>query len=91
MRHDTDEIISQVREVARSEVERAADLFTARAKAATRELQPLISQYTAPITRWLKIVSVIAVVLLIAWFVFQLIAQQSLFDWVGDRIDNLTD
>ena len=32
----------------------------------------------------------IATVLVIAWFLFQVILQQSLFEWIGDRIDNLT-
>jgi hypothetical protein len=26
----------------------------------------------------------------IAWFTFQTIAQVSFFEWLGDRIDNLT-
>ena len=33
----------------------------------------------------------LAMILLIGWVIFQVVAQQSLFDWFGDRIDNLTD
>ena len=33
----------------------------------------------------------LATVLFIAWLVFQAIASQSFFDWIGDRIDNFTD
>lgn len=91
VRRESEEIIAEVRKVARDEVDRAADLFSQRARAATRELQPLISQYTTKFFRWLRIALVIVVVLVIAWFVFQLIVQQSLFDWLGDRIDNLTE
>ena len=91
VRRDTEAIISEVRKVARSEVERAADLFSARARAATREIEPLITQYTTKFTRLLKIASVILVMAVIGWFVFQFIIQQSFYDWIGERIDNLTD
>jgi hypothetical protein len=91
MRRDTEAIISEVRKVARSEVERAADLFSARARAATREIEPLITQYTTKFTRLLKVASFILVIALVGWFVFQFVVQQSFYDWIGDRIDNLTD
>jgi hypothetical protein len=91
VRRDTEAIISEVRKVARSEVERAADLFSARARAATKSLQPLITDYTAKFMRPFKIASVILVIALVGWFVFQFIIQQSFYDWIGDRIDNLTD
>ena len=77
--------------MARSEVERAADLFSARARAATREIEPLITQYTTKFTRLLKVASFILVIALVGWFVFQFVVQQSFYDWIGDRIDNLTD
>jgi Protein of unknown function (DUF2510) len=91
VRQDSEAIIAEVRQVARSEVERAADLFSARARAAAREIQPLITQYTMKFTRLFKIASVILVIALVGWFVFQFIVQQSFYDWIGDRIDNLTD
>lgn len=94
-RPDTDQVISQVRSAARSEIDRAADVFTQRARQATREatsqIQPLISQYTAPAIRWIRIAAIVAVVLLVAYFLFQVFAQASLLEWLGDRIDNLTD
>lgn len=90
-RADAEEIISQVRQVARSEVERAADLFTNRARSMTREIEPLVSQYTSKFLRWIKIAVVIAVLLLVAYIVFQVVVQASFFEWLGDRIDNLTD
>jgi hypothetical protein len=34
---------------------------------------------------------VVLTVLFIVWLGFQLFAQASLFEWIGDRIDNLTD
>ncbi|MGH9135226.1 MAG: DUF2510 domain-containing protein [Ilumatobacteraceae bacterium] len=90
-RTDTEEIISQVRQAARSEAERAAELFSQRARTATREIQPLITEYTNKILRWLRIGAVIVIVLLVGWILFQVIAQVSFFEWLGDRIDNLTE
>jgi hypothetical protein len=90
-RQDSEAIINQVRMAARSEAERAAEMFGAQARSATQNLAPLISQYTSKITRWFKIASVIAVVLLLGWLAFQIFVQVSLFEWIGDRIDNITD
>ena len=90
-RQDSEAIISQVRQAARAEAERAAGMFRSEARSAVRDVQPLISEYTNKIIRWFRILAVIAVIVLIGWVAFQIFAQVSLFDWVGDRIDNLTD
>ncbi len=90
-RRESDEIVNQVRLAARAEAERAAQLFGQQARSATRQLSPLISQYTSKITRWFRILSIVAIVLLVGWLAFQIFAQVSLFDWIGDRIDNITD
>lgn len=84
-----DDVVTQARQAARAEVDRAADVFGARVREATRELQPLISQYTNRVFRWLKLLAIVAVVLVIAWFVFELVAQATFFDWLGDRIDSI--
>lgn len=90
-RQDTQEIITEVRNVARQELDRAADEFSARAATAVRSVTPLITEYTSTVLRWVKIALALAVVLFITWLVFQAIASQSLFDWFGERIDNLTE
>ena len=90
-RRDADAMVEQVRLAARAEADRAAEMFGAQARAAAGQIQPLITQYTSRITRWIRFLSVIAIVLLIAWLAFQLFAQATLFDWIGDRIDNITD
>jgi Protein of unknown function (DUF2510) len=90
-RQEVDEIVSQVRQIARSEVDRAADAFSQRVQTATRQVQPLITEYTNKILRWVKIVSIVIVLGLIAWFVFQTVAQVTILEWLGDRIDSLTD
>ena len=41
--------------------------------------------------RWLKILVVISVVALIGWMVFNAIAEVTFFEWIGDRIDALTE
>ncbi|MDJ0771102.1 MAG: DUF2510 domain-containing protein [Ilumatobacter sp.] len=90
-RADSEAIINQVRMAARAEAERAAQMFGAQARSATSQLGPLISEYTSKFTRWIRIASVAAVILLVAWLAFQIFAQVSLFEWIGDRIDNITD
>jgi uncharacterized protein DUF2510 len=91
VRRDADAIIAEVRQVARSEIDRAADVFSARARAAVRDVQPLVSEYTLKFARLFKVAAVIIVIALVGWFAFQVIVQQSFYDWLGDRIDNLTD
>ncbi len=91
LRRDAEDIIAEVRKVARSEVDRAAEVFTQRARTATRELEPLISQYTTKLFRWLRVGIIVAIVLVVGWIVFQAIVQQSFLDWIGDRLDNVFD
>jgi hypothetical protein len=88
---DTQAVVDQVRLAARAEAERAAQMFGYQARSMSRELQPLISQYTSRITRWFRIASVLAIIILVGWVLWQFFIQVSLFDWIGDRIDNLTD
>ena len=88
---DPRELVEEVRRATRSELDRAGDEFTRRARQVQREVTPLISDYTNRIVRWIRFAAIVAVVLLVAYFVFQVTAQASLFEWIGDRIDNLTD
>ncbi len=88
---NTAQIAEQVRLAAHAEAERAAQLFGAQARSATRTLSPIISDYTNKFIRLFKQVVVIGVLLMVAWFVFQAWANMSLFEWIGDRIDNLSD
>ena len=72
-------------------MDRAAQEFSQRATTAARSFTPLISEYTNKVLRWVKLAIGLAFVLFALWLAFQIIAQQSLFEWIGDRIDNLTD
>ncbi|MFT7503621.1 MAG: hypothetical protein ACI91Q_002433 [Gammaproteobacteria bacterium] len=90
-RQDAQEIIAEVRTAARQELDRAAEQFSQRATTAVRSFTPLITEYTSNFLRWVKIALGVVTVLFIAWLLFQAIASQSLFEWLGDRIDNLTE
>jgi len=90
-RADSQQVIEDVRSATRDEVDRAADLLERRARALTAEIVPLISQYSNRAVRWIRFAAIVATILLIAWFVFQVVAQASMFEWIGDRIDNITD
>lgn len=87
----TQAVVEQVRQAARAEAERAAQMFGQQARSVGRDLQPLISEYTSKITRWFRIAAVVAIVLVVAWVLWQAFVQVSLFEWIGDRIDGLTD
>jgi hypothetical protein len=89
-RRETSEIIAEVRQIARSEVDRAAELFSQRAEAAARRIEPLVTEYTSKIIRLIRWAGIIAFLVLVVWFVFQFIIQASFFEWVGDRIDSVT-
>ncbi len=90
-RPDSQQVIEDVRRAARGEVDRAAEIFARQARSMQSNIGPLISDYTNRAFKWIRIAVVVAVVLLIAYFVFQVVAQASLFEWIGDRIDNITD
>lgn len=90
-RQDSQQVIEDVRRATREEFDRATDRFGRQAKAMQKDLAPLISEYTNRLVRWIRFAAIVAVVLLVAYFVFQVVAQASLFEWIGDRIDNFTD
>lgn len=88
---DASQIIAEVRAVTRQEVDRAADEFSKRANEALRSVTPLISEYTSQFKTWFRRALIIATLAVVAYFIFQVVAQASFFDWLGDRIDNLNE
>jgi ribonuclease HI len=90
-RHDTTAVVEEARRAARSEVDRTADRWAYQARQMRADIEPLISKYTSRLVRWIKIAVIVAIVLLVAYFVFQVVAQANLFEWIGERIDNITD
>ena len=87
---DSQQIVGDVRRAARSEVDRAADLCTSGPASCNVTCSPVVGIHE-PADRWIRFAAIVAVVLLVAYFVFQVVAQASLFEWIGDRIDNFTD
>lgn len=90
-RRDAEEIVSRARDAARDEVDRAANLISRRATTAIAQARAALADYVDPVVRWIKIAVVLAAIAVIAWFVFQFIAQATLLEWLGDRIDNIGD
>jgi hypothetical protein len=90
-RVDTQAVVDQVRVAARQEAERAAQMFGSQARTAAQNFQPLITEYTTKISRFFRRLMIVVIVFAIAWFTFQALAQKSMFEWIGDRIDNVTD
>lgn len=90
-RSDTDQIVSQVRSAAREEVDRAAELIASRTRSALSQSRSLVLEYVGPLLRWIKIAVVVGAIAVIAWFIFQFIAQATILEWLGDRIDNISD
>ena len=88
---NTQAVVDQVRLAARQEAERAAQMFGAQARSAAQSFQPLIAQYSNRVIRLLRWAAILAVLFVALWFTFQVIMQESMFQWIGDRIDNLTD
>jgi hypothetical protein len=88
---DSAHLVEQMRSAARAEVDRAAQLFRVETQQAVRKITPLVTEYTSKVTRFVKLAFTIVFVLGIGWVAFQLFAQQSLFEWIGDRIDQITE
>jgi hypothetical protein len=84
-------VVEQVRQAARAEAQRAAQDFERRARQLTGEIPPLISQYEHRFMRWFRVALLLSFIVLLAWFIWTVFAQKSFFDWLGDRIDHITD
>ena len=90
-RRDTTALVEEVRAAARQEVDRAAQQFSDRATTAVRSVSPLISEYGNQVKRWVRRAVILSVVLLALYFILQTIGQAAILDWIGDRIDNVTE
>ncbi len=84
-------MVEEARRAARAEVDRAVQEFSARARDARRQFEPLVTQYGDRFMRGLRLVAIAAVVLLVLWMVLQTVGQTTLLEWLGDRIDSITE
>ncbi|MEZ5263405.1 MAG: DUF2510 domain-containing protein [Acidimicrobiales bacterium] len=85
------QLIDEVRQATRGELDRALDTVETRVGNAAQRFQPLVSAYTGRAVRILRRLAILALVLVVAYLLLQAAAQASLLDWLGDRIDQLTD
>jgi Protein of unknown function (DUF2510) len=81
----------EARDATGREIDAAVDRLTQQAIVAARQIQPLISEYTNRTVRVLRKLLVVAVIALVAWFLFQAIAQQTLLEWIDHQIDKFRD
>lgn len=90
-RDDTAEVMAEARKAARAEVERTVQEFSNRARDARRQFEPLVAQYGDRVMRGLKIAGIVVVALVVLWMLLQTWGQTTVLDWIGDRIDAVTD
>lgn len=95
-RQEREELIAEVRRVARREVERATATFTDTAREATTSLEATVravaDEYAPAIVKWIKRGVGLVVVLGLVLFLLQAVgsvAQVRLLEWLGERIDAL--
>ncbi len=86
---DAEEIVAHVRRAAREEVDRAADIFSRRARDAIGRTHSVARELLDTVFRWIRFVVVAAAVVVIVWFVLQFLAQAAFLEWLGDRFDGL--
>lgn len=89
-RQEVAEVMAEARRAAREETDRAIDKLSDRARDATRQLEPLIGQYGDRAMKWIRNLFIVIVALVVLWMVLQTVGQASLFEWIGDRVDNLS-
>jgi hypothetical protein len=82
---------SAVRDATREELNRASDLLSQRMRRTIDQGRSIVTDYWDVLLRWLRIAAVIAAILVIVWFVIEFVAQATLLEWLGERIDKLTD
>lgn len=90
-RADQSAIVSEVRAAARSEVERGVQLLSKQARDATNRIEPLIEQYGDRVMKWVRNVGIAAFVVVVLYFLVQSIGAVSFLDWLGERIDSLSE
>jgi hypothetical protein len=88
---DSDQVVNDVRNASRAEMQRATEAFQRKALEARLDWTPLISEYTSKAKRWVRMLIRLAIVAFLIWLAFQIVQQVSIWNWITDRIDNITD
>lgn len=83
-------MLAEARKVARDEVDKAVRDVTRKVERARWKYEPLVREYLGRARRWLRTLTIAAVIVAVLWVVLQTVAQVSLLDWLGDRVDAVT-
>jgi hypothetical protein len=83
-------VLAEARKVARDEVEKAVRDVTRQVEHARGRFEPILREYLGQARRWLRTLTIAAVIVAVLWVVLQTVAQVSLLDWLGDRVDAVT-
>ncbi len=86
---ETRQLVSQMRVAAREEADLAGQMLARRATGFIEQVRSVVIENLTPVVRWIRIGVVVAALLVIVWFVIQFIAQVTLLNWLGDRIDSV--
>lgn len=83
-------MVAEARKVARDEVDKAVRDVKRQVEQARGRYEPMVREYLGRARRWLRTLTIAAVIVAVLWVVLQTVAQVSLLDWVGDRVDAVT-
>ncbi len=83
-------MLAEARKVARDEVDKAVRDVKRQVDHARWKYEPMVREYLGRARRWLRTLVIAAVIVVVLWVVLQTIAQVSLLDWLGERVDAVT-
>lgn len=83
-------VLAEARKVARDEVDKAVRDVTRKVEHARWKYEPMLREYLGRARRWLRTLTIAVVVVVVLWVVLQTVAQVSLLDWLGERVDAVT-
>lgn len=83
-------MLAEARKVARDEVQKAARDVTRQVEQARGKYEPILREYLGRARRWLRTLMIAAFIVAVLWVVLQTVAQVSLLDWLGERVDAVT-
>jgi len=83
-------MVAEARKVARDEVEKAVRDVKRQVDHARWKYEPMLREYLGRARSWLRTLVIAVVIVTVLWVVLQTVAQVSLLDWLGERVDAVT-
>lgn len=83
-------MVAEARKVARDEVQKAVRDVKQQVDHARWRYEPMLREYLGRARRWLRTLVIAVVIVAVLWVVLQTVAQVSLLDWLGERVDAVT-